>query len=270
VAYQEPAFMVNHAFAEAVLDGGLAVITAANAWSGTADITKRRLCDYRLAALADFAASLATHYVQIDRSASIGSNIGHVIIPSGHNFAGAGMRIRGASDSGITADVVTLLADDTAVPAGLFESDLVGSPDGVSRYIRSDWLNDTGQWEIPELWLGEKKSTTTGIATAWSNPLETPLVEQPFPTRDAAVILGPARRTWEIEHVHLDATDVAIYDEVLATGRTVPFWFWAPDDSYTEPFLMKLIDDGDREQDSTVPKTEVTYTVRLRMREQTT
>jgi hypothetical protein len=266
--------MYYHAVAEAVLAGGLSVISAANAWAGTADITKRRICDYRLAALADFSTAELDHHIQFDRGAAAVSELQHLIIPAGHNYNGENIQID--TDALIdfsSGSTTTILAETAITSAALIDLAVTGSgtPAREKQFVRLTWPNSTSTaWETPELWLGEKETTTTGIAHAWSNPLETPMEEQPFSTRDAAIILGPARRTWELTHVHLDATDMAIYDEIADTGRTLPFWFWPPDDAYTEPLLMKLTEDMEREQDSTVPKTEVTYTVRLRMREQTT
>jgi hypothetical protein len=270
MSYTDPAFMPYHAIAQAVLVGGLAAITTQNTWAGTEDITKRRVCDYRTVAVANFSGVASNHHIQFDRGAASVSELDRIIIPAGHNYTGKKLKVLSDDNDGMSSAAIILAQTDIG-SAALIDLPLVGGVPSEQQYIRVNWPA-SGTWnpDTTEVWIGEKKITTTGVAQAWRNPLETPLVEQPFPTRDAAVLLGPARRTWELEHYRLDATDVAVYDEIAATGRTIPFWFWPPDDAYTEPLLMKLTDDMEREQDSPVPKTEITYTVRLQMREQTT
>jgi hypothetical protein len=273
MGYTDPAFLVYHCIADAIMEGGLAALTSPNVWKSPVDVEKRRLADFRIANVAAFNAAAADHYIQVDRSYPGQGELTRVIVPWGHNFSGENVRIRASDTGAYGGEEVTILAQTAVSGTALIDLAITGGTATHRnwRYQRFDWPSSSSTaWEAPELWMGTRLTTTTGIVHAWENPLYSPIVEEEFGTREASVMLASPRRTWELTHVHLDATDVAVYDAVAAMGRSVPFWFWPPDDSYTEPLLMKLTDDMEREQDSPVPQTEVTYRVRLRMRQQTT
>ena len=99
-------------------------------------------------------------------------------------------------------------------------------------------------------------------------PVEVPTELEEFPTREAALVLGPARRRWQFAHFGLEASDLAIYDDLARLGRGTPFYFLGPDDS--EPWrLMRLASEVDRRQDRQAPQIGISYTVRCEMIEQT-
>jgi len=258
VAYRNPAFISRHYGAEV----GVAAISSSVA--AAAGFGKERLIDYRLGNNFKFSTVAAGHWVEFDLGALGGVAVNRLIMPAGHNLVGITINTKSGASSPATTS-----RGSTNAGAGLSDFTLTESTD---RYWRIEFgVAASDDWEMPELWLGRYRQTTTGIVQSWEAPWLSPVVRREFPSRESMLVTAPARRRWELEHKGLTGTDLAIYDELLPLGVGVPFWFYPPDDAVTGPLLMLLEDDGDREQDHPVPNGAAgpSYEVSLAMREQT-
>lgn len=265
MGYQNPAFLIAHAIAER-LAVAEANVTVDAGLVGDDTEARYRLGDYRDALICEWDAAATGHYVRIDLGATPDPDgLDRLLIPAGHNFAGADVRVRQATDAAFTTGVDTLLAA-TAVAAGFYLATITASS---KRYLEVAAPNDSLKWQLPEVWLSTFRQTSTGIVRAWRNPLEAQVNVQRFPSRDSVAILAPPRRVWEFEHQGVSGADLTLYDDLAATGRHVPFYFYPPDDDAADPILMLLDEDPEREQDHPIPQSAMTYTIRLRMLEQT-
>jgi len=255
VAYQNPAFVIRH-YGSEIGVGAISSSVAAAAGFG-----KERLIDYRLANNFKFSTSAAAHWIEYDMNALGGATINRIIIPAGHTLSGLTLTVK----SGASTPPTTTRGSAVAT-AGMFDLSLTSSTD---RYWRLEF-SGTGQWELPELWLGFYEQTTSGPTPQWENSRLSPAVVEPYMTREAVLVAGPSRRLFTIEHQWLVLPgDGTIYGNLLLRGFFAPFWFYPTDSVFGGPFLVRLTEDGGREQDHPVPQIAMTYTVKIRMLEQT-
>jgi hypothetical protein len=250
MAYRNPAFLASNRVAVA----GAAAITSS---SLAATAPKERLVDGRISRNAQFAASAANQYFEVDLGSALSCD--RLVIPVGHNLSGCSVELRGGA-SPAPAGVV----DSFTAGSGLIDRSFGAAS---HRYWRLVFVT-SGQWAIGEWVLGDYQQTSSGVVTPWRAPVFETVLEDAFPTREAVIALAPARRELSIEHRMLESADLAIYDAVIAQGRSVAFWHWPVDDALG-PMLMRLSSDPERDQDSPNPKaTGPRYRVALRMREQ--
>jgi hypothetical protein len=257
VAYRNPAFIARHYAAEK----GVSFITTNHA--AATGFGKERLVDYRSSTNFKFAASQSDHWIEFQLfNPEPGPPVNRLIIPAGHNLSGSTVTVKSGSVSNPGSTRASGVAG-----SGLFSLSWAEQSESESRYWRIEF-SGSGQWELPELWLGRYRQVATGPRPAWELPLYTPAVVRAYASREAVLLAGPSRRRFQLDHVGLAGTDLAIYDEVLALGVALPFWFYAPDDALADPILMRLSEDGERTQDHPSPQAGPTYTVRLRALEQ--
>lgn len=257
MAYRNPAFVARHFMAEA----GVSAITSSATLAGQG---VERLIDYRLAANMKFSTTATGLFVEVDFGAD--QSLDRLIIPAGHNMAGANLRVFANDTSPANGGGSIFVHNEASAGAGLLDFSWATVTKRYWRFISPT----SGQWEFGELWFGQRQQTSTGPRIGWELPLFTPAVVRSFATREAVAIAGPSRRRMNLEHAALSGTDLAIYDEVLALGVALPFYAYAPDDTLADPILMRLVEDGGRTQDHPIPKATAgpSYTVRLRALEQ--
>jgi len=268
VAYTNPKWMVMHAGAEA----GAAAITPK--YSTATGYGVERLVDGRKGLLCRFAASQSDHDLEFDFGALITAGllsadrpITHVYIPEGHNFIGTPANLRLYADA--TSPAASLV-DSYPTPAADMPVDWT-LPVGIySRYIRL-LFDGAGQWELPELWLGQQLTTTRGLEQGWENPYRTPVSVVEFPTREVVASLGPARRRWSLTYRDVRESDDD--DGVLRTiaqARGAPMVYWPEQNLDPTPTIVRLEDDPTARQDSPRPAYQLGYAWGLRFIEQGT
>lgn len=251
MAYRNPAFLVANRVAVA----GAAAISSSTLATGEG---KERLVDGRLARLARFNAAAANQFLEVDLGSALSSN--RLVIPAGHNLSGCSIELR----AGAATNPATVIASVTPASSALVD---VSFGAASHRFWRLVFIT-SGQWALGEWVLGTYAQTTTGVVSTWGNTIREPVLVETFPTREASILEGPARRELALEHRALTGADLATYDAVLASGRSSAFWHWPVDDALG-PLLVKLSDAPRREQDSPNPKgTGTTYKVALELLEQ--
>lgn len=256
MAYSNPAYGILHAGALA----GSAAITPK--YATAAGFGKERLIDSRSALLCRFSASQANHDVEIDRGAGTLEAVDRCWIPAGHNLSGATVRVY----SGGTSPASTLRGSSAVSGSGAID---FGFTSNTDRYVRV-LFDGTGQWELGELWITRRRTTTRGLDPGWGAPSIVPAQITEMPTREISTLLGPARRVFGFSYHDVDdgGADATLLDDVAALGRAAAFLFWPPASSAL-PFVAKLLEDGDREQDSPVPVVKLGHEYGFRLIEQT-
>ena len=253
MAYRNPAYLVRNR----VADAGAAAISSSTTATGQG---KERLIDGRIAKLARFNAAAANQFFEVDFGAAV--SIDRMVIPVGHNLNGCSVELRAGSATNPASVIDSFTAGTTAIDRSFGAAS--------HRYWRIVFVT-SGQWELGEWVLGDYQQTADGVAQAWQAPRKSPVRVREFPSREALLIEAAVRRRFVLTHEACSSADLATYDDVLDRGVGRPFWFWPPDDALASPLLMRLEDDGDREQDHPNPKASgPTYTVKLTMVEQGT
>lgn len=202
-------------------------------------------------ALAKFGSSGANSRIDIDRGAGVIPTLDRLIIPSGHNLGAQTVTLYGSATGAFGGEETTLKSFTSA--AGLINQTL--STPSALRYLRCVFAG-TGQWQLGELWVGKTFTLASGAAPAWSDPYAPNLLTYVFDSGvTGAVELGPAVRGFEYSFVRLDASDVALMEELLEDiGRGLhTFWFMPPDTAETLR-LVRLAQPAGREQGSANPR----------------
>ena len=215
MAWRSPRFSYQHG----LRDAGVSAVTSNN--TVATDYPLARLLDERASVNMKMNASAADHYIQIDRGASTPTAIDRFYIPSGHNFAGADIRLRAATDAAITTSVDTLVAT-VAAAAGAIDKEFTSN---TKRYVRLDWPNDSGQWEIPEIWLTNVVTTTRGPEPNWPDERKFNSISLPKANGEApTVTLGASQRVFSFSYARTETADSASLDAlIVAVGTAVPF-----------------------------------------------
>lgn len=255
--YQNPAYGILHAGA---LAGASAITTK---YATAANFGKERLIDARTTLLMKFSASQADHHVETNRGTGTLEAVDRCWIPAGHNLSGATVRVY----SGSSSPASTLRGSSpTVAGTGAIDFAFTSTTD---RYVRV-LFDGTGTWELGELWLTRRRSTVRGLDPGWETPIRVPTEITEFPTREITAVLGPARRIFGFSYHDVDdaAADSVLLTDVANLGRAAAFLFWPPHAS-TLPFVAKLLEDGDREQDSPMPSIKLGHEYGFRLIEQT-
>jgi len=259
MAYRNPAFLPTNRVAVA----GASAISVLTGAAFAAANPKERLIDGRISRNAK-AASAGAWEIGVDLGSSISCN--RVVVPVGHNLSGATVQVYTYTAFGPPTGSV----QRASVVAGAGAIDISFAA-VASRYWSLYVPTVTLAWELPEWILGTYAQTSTGVVSTWGVSIEEPVLVAPFPTREATVLEAAARRTLSLGHRALAGADLAIYDDVIALGRSRAFLHWPVDDSLASPLLVKLEGRPTRDQDSPNPRgTGPTYRVELEMLEQAT
>lgn len=240
----------QYAFLHAARDAGASAITDNSHGWLTAN-PKDFLIDDRAGSLATFDSSESDHWIQVNRGSAGLEAIDRLIVPAGHNFAGADVRVRSSSVSDFSSDISTHL--NTAAAAGLF--DPTWSISTTKQYLRMDWPSDSGAWAIPQLIYTRTRTTTRGPEQGWGDMLlHNTLDFQKESGSIASLSLGADRRLFEL--VYRDvvlAADLLVFSDLLETcGTSKPFYLDPAFD--TEAAIwVKLTQDSRQVQDPAIP-----------------
>lgn len=273
MAYQQPAFMVNH------LGLGLSTsaITARNA-STMATASKRAVTDGRAGELGSVTATGSNAGFIFDLgTTSAGDVINRAVIPGGHSLAGTNLQI--VKDTipgmnGFPSPQIALTA--SGAPAGVIDFATIVNSDPGYRYWALQYNLSTNGFVISvgELWLGTRTALSANayVSPSWALEYDQELAEDEFGGRTAVVQLSPARRKFRLEVVNLDpaGADFALLEQVITTGRVRPFYYWPPDSATPGPYLVKLSSNATRRQEFRAPQAGIRYAVALEMLEQLT
>lgn len=240
----------QYAFLHAARDAGAANLFA---FSSRADGHPLAFAiDDRAGSYVTFAAASASQYIQMDRGAAGLEAIERLIIPAGHNLDGVEVRVRSATDVGITAGV-TLLVDSVTMDAGIVDEDFDAS--STQQYVRIDFPNDNFKPQITQLVYTRTRTTTRGPEQGWVDMLRHNTLDFPMESRAiASLSLGADQRFFELAYRDVrDSADLAVFSELLAeVGTSRPFWV---DEPFTDadPIWMKLTEDSRQLQDPEAP-----------------
>jgi hypothetical protein len=131
------------------------------------------------------------------------------------------------------------------------------------------FIGASGQWDMGQWYLTDAQTTTIGPDPSWQWGPTSNVIQTPFPSHTATMVLAADRYAGRFRYNHLDGTDLAVFDDLwTAAGLARGFYFDGPDDSESARF-MKLTDRPLRTQDSKNPKGEgATYRIDLSMLEE--
>ena len=247
----------RYSFLHALRAAGSSALTVS-----VAEVTgfpKVRLLDGMHQPLAKFVSGAGVTFT-LDRGAAGLEVIDRLILPAGHNLAGATtIAVTSDDNSGFTTPTTMLAA--VAVAAGQIDKNLTGS---TERYVRLT-VAGTGAWELPELWFTRYRvftDTQNALDPKWADQYVPSLVRANFPSGVTATLeLGDPKRAFEFTHRKLSGADLAIYDELAAAiryGRDA-FWIDPPDDTEL-PVCMECAAVPTRTQDHPIPVSGTTYT----------
>lgn len=272
MAYQNPKFGFLHAAA----DAGEPALTSSSSPEAATGYPLAHLVDYRPSSLFTFGQTGA-RYVTVDRGAGTLEEIDRVVVPAGHNLATATLIRVHTSTTGVFSGEETLRVgwNQSSEPdvSGIIDKEFTAETD--DRYVRFYVLSPAGTaWSFGQLWYtATRQAATIGPKPDWTDQPVSNLIVRELPTREATSILGANRRSFSLEHLHLESTDLEVYDDLFEQcsvgGR--PFYFWPPDDSEV-PLLMRITDrQVTRIHDFPAPASgRFMYRVRFSMIEQTT
>ena len=238
-----------YSYLHAMADAGTDAISAANTFSTTQP--KGFLIDFRAGSLCTFTAAAADHHIQLDRGAGTPDAITRCIIPIGHNLDGVEVRVRAADDSGITANVTTLVNSVTA-DDGLFDQSFTSN---AQRYVRMDFPNDNFNPEIGEIVYTYAHTPSVGPEPPWTDMLVHNVLEfQKSSGVVSSLSLGSDRRLIEVRYRHVDSSaDLTIFSGLLtACGRSRPFWLDRPWDDL-DAIWVRLTEDSRQQLDRASP-----------------
>ena len=267
MTYQNP----NYYFLHAAADAGAAAITPANE---DADYPAENLIDYRPSSLFKSTSS-ANNKVEIDRGAGTLEGINHLIVPDGHSLDASAEGVVESSTTGdFTGEEIELLSFNPA--SGLIsESFTAGSTaERQYQYLRVYFLTTGSNQEYGQLWLTKKRTPSVGPDPNYGEAQVSSTVTIPFPSRSASLSLAANRWQYTLTYHHLDGTDLAVFDELIAEVGIdlLPFYFDPPDDTTpTGPLLMKIIGGSyrrEQERESPSGAAGAAYRVSFSMLEQ--
>ena len=219
MAYREPFFVFEHY----LRDAGNASVTLETSGE-LAAFPKFRLLDNDPGPVFKWDAAAVNNAVVVDRGAGVLFSVDYIIIPSGHNLTGNVVFSSKATEGGSWVDV-----SNTTITAGQFEWATGGS---ALRYIRFK-VDSSIQGEIPELFMARlRKPVTAGPDPSW-NVVNEPNIQETVLRSGKIYRLetGNARQQLTYTFRSVDATDIAVFDDLETQTRTglYPFWFFPPD-----------------------------------------
>ena len=255
----------RYAFLHAAREAGAAAISSQNIFA-TAQ-PKDLLIDDRLSDLAKFNAAATDHFVQVDRGAGTLEAIDRLVIPTGHNFNGANLRVRHADDAPFTSGVADLLATVAVASAGQLDYALTSS---TKRYVRMDWPSSSSTaWEWGEWFLSRTRTTLRGPEPNWPHTPRHAVRTYDLPSGVTAILEeGPDRDAIEyLYNVVKDAADLAVFEDLIAAaGMSHPFILDPAYDTEATAFFL-LTAPIEREYDNPNPTVAISRSYRLRLLE---
>lgn len=234
MAYRQPYFIFLHAARTAGLSG------VSSSPAAHADFPIHYAIDGRGQSLFKFASSGANSTFTINRGTAGLTAVDTLLIPSGHNLGAQTVTVK-ASATGAYGGEETEIGSFTSA-AGLIEETLTSS---TAQYQRITF-EGTGQWELPEVWLGQKRTPASGPSMRW--------VRRRYPNIDgyeaASGVTGKSqqgltRRGYSLAWERITGADVALFNDFfseIADGLKT-FYFAGPDDS-DPTMLCELLASG--------------------------
>jgi hypothetical protein len=208
VTWRSPRFFAIHAAQDAGLDAISTVGTE------DADYPLVNLINERVDFPFKWTDDTALHSIDIDLGATPVTGLDHVYIPKDHGLGGAKIKIEDADNPSFTSPnellAATLIFSDTI--AALYEFDAVSS----ERYIRVSFPDNSGAWEISELWLTQAIDPTYGIEQDWTADVDVRSVDF---TDGTAVEIGEPLRRFEFTYRAVgedNPTDLAMLEGFIS------------------------------------------------------
>jgi hypothetical protein len=237
----------QYAFLHAARDAGAAAITDNSHGWLTAN-PKDFLIDDRAGSLATFDSSESDHWIEVDRGTGTLEAIDRLIIPSGHNLAGATLTVT----SGASSPPGTTRLTAAAVAAGMIDEAVTSNND---RYVRIAFTVTSGAWAIPQLIYTRTRTTTRGPEPGWVDMLRHNTLDFTKESGSvASLALGADRRYFELTYrLVVLAADLLVFSDLLSTcGTSKPFYI---DEPFTgsDPIWVKLVEDSQQQLDRASP-----------------
>ena len=255
MAYRSPSFCFLHAARDA---GSSALSSSPAAQSGW---PLSRLIDNLKGTLTKLSNG-TNPSITVDRGAGTLDAIDRIIIPSGHNATGT-ITLEADDNSGFSSP--TILINGDSIAAGVYTQTF---PANSERYVRVTFSGSFAL-EIGELWLTSTVTPTRGPDPEWDASkaanVRLELLESGVAV---ASVLGPLQQTYELRFHAMGSSDFSAFlagiDDVV--GLAHPFWFLSPES--TDPIRkMRFVDVPRIQQDFPAPGSQLTYEVRVSMRE---
>ena len=252
MTWRAPRYCYRHA----LRDAGESAITGLNAFH--ADYPKTRLIDERSSVNMKFAASDNDHYIQMDRGSASEPAITRLFIPSGHNFGATGdIRLRADTTDDMATATLLIAHDGDGENVGTGDIDITFDSN-TEQYVRLDWPNQSGQWELPELWLTDTVTIIRGPEPKWTDHPVPNAVAIPKASGERPVIeTGAAQRLLGFQYAHCETADTASLDALIAAvGISKPFIVDPPYDDEAA-IIMKFIEAPRSTWDHPIPQLGV-------------
>lgn len=250
-SYRAPAFFVEHF-------GAGDDVTVSSPDPTVADRGPARAVDGRLGVALEYTTA-GLRRLDFDFSASKDAET--LLVLGDHNLSG-NVLVSSGPDSGSLTQRASITASPGIPVYGTWShtGDL---------YWRLTWPNSGNPTRVPQAILGNAIVTLVrGPDPAWETPVRSPVEVAEFPAFEATLVLGPPRRVWRLEiSAAAAAADLALFDALQALGRSRPFAFLPPDDSY-EWTWVALEADWTYRQDWPIPQQEIRYGAELVLVEQ--
>ncbi len=247
MAFQNPQLIYKHM----LRDPGAIITTSVAAAAG---FPVTRLHDDMIQPKFKFSTSAANHHVTVDvRNLTFESgskNFDNLIIPAGHNLAGASLEIRRSSEPATWPG--TLVHSWTQSGNGVIFRLFASVSDDHYRLQ----IVTSGQFEFSELIFSVRSSLVLGPTPAFSDVDEPNFGEQRmFSGEVYRNTRGDSRRRISIVWDRLDSTAQARLDDLseATVQGTKTFWIRSPYDDKPEPIPVRSQGTLDRVQDSPNP-----------------
>jgi hypothetical protein len=232
--------------------------------------SKRSLTDSRQGEKAQWVATSAFAGFVIDMGSDTAADpVNQCVLPAGHTLDG--YQISLISGPGIGS----MISRTARVITGAAVIDMAISERNGDRSWGLQVVDSvaTDSFLLGEFWVGERVEIANAyVQPAFSREYAYQVAEDVIGGRDVTLQIAPPRRRFSlsIRYVVPGTDDDAILEEVIANGRTAPFWYWTPDAADTGPYLVKLSGEPSRIQETRAPQAGIAYAVSLEMIEQTT
>lgn len=259
MAYEALEIMGLHA----AMKAGVGSLSASHTVDTTTPIY--RLSDGRKNGLVTLAAAQTNPYIQLDRGVGSLDSITRMLIPSGHNLAGADTIKVEADDNAGFASPTSLLAA-VAVTAGLIDKTFIAG--NTERYVRITFTSASFNPSLGELVYTDTTTLTRGPDHSWSDSKRANImVTRSQSGVSSKLIQGDERRVFEFTHHRLGTTDDAAIDawlEEISFGAQN--FYFTPPNTAESAIWVELVGPYGRVQDHPVPGAgdpayEVTFTL---------
>jgi hypothetical protein len=259
MAYRNPRYYFHHALRSA----GVAAIGGS-----TFDAIKARVYvhDSGLSLNGAFDVAAVNQFVKADRGVGFASLVSpdRLIIPSGHTISTNTLELRHHTSDPPNGTTGTLIYGPTAQAAG--QRVLTLSPVLSQRYL-SVTVPASGEWEFPELWITQQRTTVKGLGLDWRDAE----VANQFENRleggqTYRLELGEDKRRFEWVYNGLSGADLQVFKDMRTETRNglYPMYVDPPDDTES-PILMQAIEGIEFEQDFQSPASSIGPQFRLKL-----